>query len=86
MTEPDDSGGAMAGDCPPECCSHPLTRAVSVCLGCGAVMHGTHKTDEPPPESWYISTNELLKLTEKLDEHPEGWGWPCMCAECRSSE
>lgn len=31
-----------------------------------------------------IPENELLALTARLDEHPEGWEWPCMCAVCRS--
>lgn len=31
-----------------------------------------------------IPENELLALTARLDEHPEGWDHPCMCAECRS--
>lgn len=31
-----------------------------------------------------VPENELLALTARLDEHPEGWGWPCMCADCRS--
>ena len=80
----DDSGAAQAGFCPPECCNHALTLAVSACLGCGAVLHGAHPTAQPPRETWCIPTDELLKLTEALDEHPEGWEWPCMCAECRS--
>jgi hypothetical protein len=44
------------------------------------------KTPCVPPirEVWNIPTDDLLKITEKLDEHPEGWEWPCMCAECRS--
>ena len=31
-----------------------------------------------------IPENELLALTARLDEHPEGWEHPCMCATCRS--
>lgn len=31
-----------------------------------------------------IPDEMLLKVTEPLDMHPEGWDWPCMCAECRS--
>lgn len=31
-----------------------------------------------------VPENELLALTARLDEHPEGWDHPCMCAECRS--
>lgn len=31
-----------------------------------------------------VSTEELWKLTEALDEHPDGWEHPCMCATCRS--
>jgi hypothetical protein len=31
-----------------------------------------------------VTTDELWKLTEPLDEHPEGWEHACMCATCRS--
>lgn len=31
-----------------------------------------------------VTDDELMKLTEQLDEHPEGWNHPCMCADCRS--
>lgn len=31
-----------------------------------------------------VTDEELLRLTEKLDEHPDGWDHPCMCATCRS--
>ena len=31
-----------------------------------------------------VPENELLALTARLDEHPEGWEYPCMCASCRS--
>lgn len=31
-----------------------------------------------------VTTEELWKLTEPLDEHPDGWEHPCMCASCRS--
>lgn len=31
-----------------------------------------------------VTTEELWKITEALDEHPDGWEHPCMCAECRS--
>jgi len=31
-----------------------------------------------------VPENELLALTARLDEHPEGWEHPCMCATCRS--
>jgi len=27
---------------------------------------------------------ELLEITEILDEHPEGYEGPCICAVCRS--
>lgn len=27
---------------------------------------------------------ELVGVTESLDEHPEGYEGPCMCADCRS--
>lgn len=31
-----------------------------------------------------VSDDELMLITEPLDEHPDGWNHPCMCAECRS--
>lgn len=31
-----------------------------------------------------VTSEELEKLTEQLDEHPDGWDHPCMCATCRS--
>jgi hypothetical protein len=31
-----------------------------------------------------VTDDELCALTERLDEHPDGWDHPCMCAECRS--
>lgn len=31
-----------------------------------------------------LTHEELWKLTEALDEHPDGWDHPCMCATCRS--
>lgn len=31
-----------------------------------------------------VTDDELHALTEKLDEHPDGWDHPCMCATCRS--
>jgi hypothetical protein len=31
-----------------------------------------------------VTTDELVELTSRLDEHPEGWNHPCMCADCRS--
>lgn len=31
-----------------------------------------------------VPENELLALTARFDTHPEGWGWPCMCGDCRS--
>lgn len=31
-----------------------------------------------------VTNDELWRLTEQLDEHPEGWEHPCMCALCRS--
>ena len=34
--------------------------------------------------SHQVPENELLALTARLDEHPEGWEHPCMCATCRS--
>lgn len=85
----DDSGGAQAGLCPPECCNHALTYPASVCLGCGAAIYGkAFPTDNPPiqvtKEHWVVSTDDLLKITEALDEHPEGWEWPCACKECLS--
>lgn len=31
-----------------------------------------------------VTYDELMQVTEPLDEHPEGWDHPCMCALCRS--
>jgi hypothetical protein len=31
-----------------------------------------------------VTTAELWKLTESLDEHPDEWEHACMCATCRS--
>lgn len=31
-----------------------------------------------------VTDEELWQITEPLDEHPDGWDKPCMCATCRS--
>ena len=31
-----------------------------------------------------VSCDELLHITEGLDEHPNNWDYPCACATCRS--
>ncbi len=31
-----------------------------------------------------ITNDELYAITKNLDEHPDGWDHPCMCATCRS--
>jgi hypothetical protein len=31
-----------------------------------------------------VSERQLYALTALLDEHPEWWDGPCMCATCRS--
>lgn len=31
-----------------------------------------------------VTDEELWTITEPLDEHPDGWEHPCMCASCRS--
>lgn len=31
-----------------------------------------------------VTDDELMRVTEPLDEHPEDWEHPCMCATCRS--
>lgn len=31
-----------------------------------------------------VTDDELLRLTADLEEHPDGWDHPCMCATCRS--
>jgi hypothetical protein len=31
-----------------------------------------------------VTDGEWIRLTEKLDEHPEDWEHPCMCGLCRS--
>jgi hypothetical protein len=31
-----------------------------------------------------VTDEELMRITETLDEHPEDWDHPCMCATCRS--
>lgn len=33
---------------------------------------------------YIVTCDELLKITEGLDEHPNGWDFPCHCASCRS--
>jgi hypothetical protein len=35
-------------------------------------------------DHYIVTLKELLAVTERLDEHPEGWDFPCHCAECRS--
>lgn len=37
------------------------------------------------PGMHLIPEAELVRLTENLAEHPGGWEWPCLCAECRAS-
>ena len=31
-----------------------------------------------------VTDEELMRITEPLDEHPDNWDHPCMCATCRS--
>jgi len=31
-----------------------------------------------------VTDDELIELTIPLDEHPDNWEHPCMCASCRS--
>jgi hypothetical protein len=33
---------------------------------------------------WKRERNELLSMTEMLDEHPEGYDGACLCALCKS--
>lgn len=33
-----------------------------------------------------VTDEELINLTARLDDHPEGWNHPCMCADCRSCD
>jgi len=61
----------------PQRCKHGNIKACIDCL-VESLQEEAVKTTHAVPE------NELLALTARLDEHPEGWDWPCMCAECRS--
>ena len=31
-----------------------------------------------------ITDEQLYELTQGIDEHPDGWDHPCICALCRS--
>lgn len=33
---------------------------------------------------YIVSCDELLAVTKGLDEHPDGWDFPCNCKECLS--
>jgi hypothetical protein len=33
---------------------------------------------------YIVTCDELCKLTEGLEEHPDFWDGPCYCATCRS--
>lgn len=35
-------------------------------------------------DHYIVTMDELLAVTEGLDEHPESWDFPCHCATCRS--
>lgn len=37
-----------------------------------------------PANMWKIERQALLKMTNMLDEHPEGYNGPCMCKVCCS--
>lgn len=34
--------------------------------------------------NYIVTLDELLAITERLDEHPDNWDFPCHCADCRS--
>lgn len=63
--------------CAPLRCKHGNEKACIECL-VESLREEAVTTTHAVPES------ELLALTARLDEHPEGWDHPCMCAECRS--
>lgn len=35
-------------------------------------------------DHYIVTGDELIAITEGLDEHPDGWDFPCHCASCRS--
>lgn len=63
--------------CAPLRCTHGHEK---VCMEC--FVESLHTEAVTTPHS--VPENELLALTARLNEHPEGWEHPCMCAECRS--
>ncbi len=61
----------------PTFCDHGVAKGCIQCL-----VESLREDAVTTPHT--IPENELLALTARLDEHPEGWEHPCMCAECRS--
>lgn len=39
----------------------------------------------PSLQEWQEREAEVLKLTESMDEHPEGYEGPCLCGMCREA-
>ena len=35
-------------------------------------------------QQYTLPEKDLVALTALMDEHPEWWDHPCLCAECRS--
>jgi hypothetical protein len=58
-------------------CSHG--NPMKFCLQCFV-----EALKDSPPVPYTLPEADLLALTAALDEHPEGWDHPCLCAECRS--
>jgi hypothetical protein len=49
------------------------------------VIYRVRRAWQVQKQDHYIVTfEELVRVTEGLDEHPAEWDFPCHCAECRS--
>ena len=35
-------------------------------------------------DTYILTAAELIEVTRPLDEHPDEWDYPCLCATCRS--
>lgn len=57
------------------CFYFPFWRSVNGVLRAAIAMRGRVNL---------VTDDELVLITKGLDEHPDGWEHPCMCAVCRS--
>lgn len=40
--------------------------------------------DRMGDQEFTLPERDMVALTSLLDQHPEWWSYPCLCASCRS--